>query len=541
MTRENYFCENYLDKIYYYYLKKTGNADEANDLTSEAALEVLKSLSKGINPESFNGWVWAIVKNRYARWANKKHIRLQNEEQSEIDELNIVADELVEEKILYDEQINELRRELTLINKDYREIIIAYYIENNSISDISKKLSIPEGTVKTKLFNGRQRLKEGMQMARTFGKLSYAPEEIEFCQSGGVSTKWEPNIYIYDKFHEKICKNILIEAYRNPVTMQELSIELGIAMPYIEPFVEGMTESTLLIKDGNKAETATYETNFVIVSAESWRKMQDKLASIQDRFVKVAYEYLEKSRELQLEAGNYILGKYQDYEEQKWTLTLRLADDIQWALYDKRNLQFNYDTVRPNKGSWDVMGMQKYDGPRFMWVGHSASIAEYGNVITAFVTEKQSEYDKEKITFNDIAKLINLVLKGEINNLSEREIEELLELNMIRKCDEGYEITFGVYTAEHNSETLRYAVPIETYNKELLHIWNELMSIGEEYMEYCENVMRGEIPNRLMTQFNFCMHSIPFLRGMVVDGMLKNGFLKSEDELSDMIGVYTCI
>ena len=32
---------------------------------------------------------------------------------------------------------------------------------------------------------------------------------------------------------------------------------------------------------------------------------------------------------------------------------------------------------------------------------------------------------------------------------------------MIRKCDGGYEITFGVYTAEHNSETLRYAIPIE--------------------------------------------------------------------------------
>jgi len=108
-----------------------------------------------------------------------------------------------------------------------------------------------------------------------------------------------------------------------------------------------------------------------------------------------------------------------------------------------------------------------------------------------------------------------------------------------KKCDGGYEITFGVYTAEHNSETLRYAIPIEIYNKELLHIWNELMSIGEEYMEYCENVMRGEIPNRLMSQFNFCMHSIPFMRGMVVDGLLKNGFLKPEEELSDMIGVYT--
>lgn len=378
-------------------------------------------------------------------------------------------------------------------------------------------------------------------MARTFGKLSYAPEEIEISQSGAVSTKWEPNIYIYDNLHGKICKNILIEAYRNPVTMQELSIELGIAMPYIEPFVEGMTEATLLIKDGNKPETATYETNFVIVSAESWRKMQDKLAGIQDRFVKVAKEYLEKSRELQLQAGNYILGKYQDYEEQKWTLALRLADDIQWSLYDKRNLQFNYDTVRPNDGSWDIMGTQKYDGPEYMWVGHSVSREEYGKIINAFVTEKQIDMDKAKLVWNENAKLINQVLNGEIDKLSEREIESLVDLQAIRKCDEGYEITFGVYSECHNSETLRYAVPIEIYNKELLSLWNELIQVGEEYMEFCENVMREEVPDRLMSQFNYCMHEIPFMRGMVVDGLLKNGFLKPEEELSYMIGVYTCV
>jgi RNA polymerase sigma factor (sigma-70 family) len=280
MTREEYFCNNYIDKIYYYYLKKTGNTDESNDLAGEVALEILKALSGGVTTTNFSAWVWTIVRNRYAKWAAKKHIRLENEDIVDISEIDIASPELVEDKLLQVEQINELRRELSLIHKEYREIIVAYYVENKSIAEISKKLSVPEGTVKTKLFKGRQRLKEGMLMARTFGKLSYAPEDIEFCQSGGRSDRNEPDIYIWDSLHGKICKNILIAAYRNPIRIQELSIELGISMPYIEPFVEEMTEATLLVRNGTKSDKATYETNFAIISREALRKMNDKLASI---------------------------------------------------------------------------------------------------------------------------------------------------------------------------------------------------------------------------------------------------------------------
>lgn len=540
MTREEYFCENFVDKIYYFYLKKTDNADEARDLAGEASLEVLKALSKGVSPEHFCAWVWTIVRNCYAKWANKKHMKLENEEVSELEHFDIVSDELPEEQVIYQEQINELRRELALISKEFREIIVAYYIDNHSISQISKKLSIPEGTVKTKLFVGRQRLKEGMSMARTFGKLSYAPEEIDLSMSGCCSDENEPDKYIWDELHGKICKNILIDTYRNPITMQELSIELGIAMPYIEPFVEKMTESTLLIKTGNKRETAKYETNFVIVSSESWRKMRDKLAGIQKDFVKVAKEYLVKSRELQLAAGNEILGKYQDYEEQKWTLALRLADDIQWGLYDKRNLQFYYDTVRPNNGSWDVMGYQKYDGPQFYWVGHSVGSDNYGLVVTAFITEKQSEKGKDKIVQEDTVKLLKYAINKEYDKLSQNEIDNLLAKQLIKKTDVGYEIAFGVYSKEHNSETLRYAVPIEIYNEKLLPLWDRLMNIAEDYMIFCEKIMREEIPKRLESQFNFCMHSIPFMRGMLVEGLLEEGFLRPEEELSNMMGVYIC-
>lgn len=541
MTREEYYCNEFLEKIYYFCLKKTGDVLSAEDLSSEISTEILSALHKGALPNHMEAWVWQIARNRFARWVRQKKgnsAEIFDEEAM----AQIAAEDNVEEAVLHPEEVQELRRELSLLTKEYRELLVAYYVENQRITTIAQTLSVPEGTIKTRLAKAREKLKEGMQMARTFGKLSYAPEEIEFCQSGGKSENWAPDCYLDEPMYDKICKNILIEAYRNPSTLQELSIELGIAMPYLEGFVEAMAEDTLLIKNGTKSDTATYETNFVIISAEAKRKMVDKLAQIQGAFVLLAEEYLKKARELQLAAGNHILGEYQDYEEQKWTLALRLADDVQWTIYDRRNLQFYYDTVRPNGGSWDVMGVQEYHGPSFTWVGHSCGEESEGGRLEMFVTDKQvnREDDRTFACSRDNIKVLHQILKGDSDKVSERELEEIADF--VRKNADGkYEVTFGVYSKEHSSDTLRYGVPVAQYNETLLPLYEKMLALADDYMAYCETVMRGEVPKRLMSQFNFCMHSVPFLRGMVVEGLLKTGFLKPEEELSSMLGVYMTV
>lgn len=539
MTREEYFCKEFVEKIYYFCLKKTGNVQEAEDLSSEIAVEILTALGKGTIPEHLEGWVWTIARNRYAKWADRKHRKGKNECDEDETLLLLTSEDNPEEEYIQQEQLQELRRELTLISREYRRILVAFYVQDEKVSTIAKRLSIPEGTVKTKLLKGRQKLKEGMNMARTFGKLSYAPEEIEIHQSGGKSIYNDPDRFLWDELNSKICKNILLEAYRNPSTMQELSLALGIAMPYLEDYVEEMTEATLMIRKGDKQETATYETNFVIISAESMRKMNDKLARIQKPFVAAAHEYLQKARELQLAAGVHILGQYQDYEEQKWTLSLRLADDIQWSVYSKRNLEFHYDTVRPNGGSWDVMGSQYYEGPEFMWVGHSG---DGTGVMNAFLTqyEVDEEQYKDVVVCRESVKIFKSLLEGEQDKISQREFENLE--GAIRKNAEGkYEITFGLSSKAHNAGGLRYGIAVEVYNQELLPLWDTMQKLAEEYLAYCEEVMRKEVPMHLMSQFNFCMHSVPFLRGMVVEGLLEQGFLKPEKELSKMKGVFMIV
>lgn len=528
----------YMQNIYYFCLKRTGNEIEAEDLAGEISLEILKALNKGILIEHFEGFVWKVARNRYARWADCKHKKAENELYIQVEEEEeIPGNDSIEDDVIHKEMLCSLRRELTLIGKEYREILVAYYIHQESISQIAKRLSIPEGTVKTKLYQGRLRLRGGFEMAREFGKLSYAPEDIEFTQVGGKSTDNVPDKFLWDELNNKICKNIMIQAYNNPSTLEELSIELGIALPYLEPFVEQMTEATILTKQGMKASKAVYVTNFVIISGDARRNMVDKLGSIQKDFVRYSKDYLERSRELQLANGISILGNYQDYEEQKYTLAMRLADDIQWSVYNKRNLNFNYDTKRPNGGTWDIMGNQIYVGKEFYWIGHSTGTQD-GFTLNMFVTEEETNFEYDKTEVLRECRTFKRILESGSEKLSDAEVARLG--NAVRKKKDGtYEICFGVYQKEHNQNGLRYGVAEEIYNRELLPLWEKMHTLADEYIVYCEEVMRREVPKRLMNQFNFCMQAIPYMRGMLIEGLLDIGFLIPESELTNMIGVYT--
>ena len=67
------FTQGYMEKLFYFCLKKTGKSDEAEDLTQDIALNILAALQKGTVPVHFSAWVWQIARNRYAAWAAAKH------------------------------------------------------------------------------------------------------------------------------------------------------------------------------------------------------------------------------------------------------------------------------------------------------------------------------------------------------------------------------------------------------------------------------------------------------------------------------------
>ena len=89
----NEFAENYMEKLFYFCLKKTGSHIEAEDLTQDIALQIITALNKGTIPTSFSAWVWQIARNRYSVWAKEKHNRNESVTASDIGDYEIEDEE----------------------------------------------------------------------------------------------------------------------------------------------------------------------------------------------------------------------------------------------------------------------------------------------------------------------------------------------------------------------------------------------------------------------------------------------------------------
>ena len=115
----NEFAENYMEKLFYFCLKKTGNQVEAEDLTQEIALQIITALNKGTIPTSFSAWVWQIARNCYAKWAKEKHSQNESVTGSDIGDYEIEdKSENILNEMIHTEQMALLRRELAFIKSD---------------------------------------------------------------------------------------------------------------------------------------------------------------------------------------------------------------------------------------------------------------------------------------------------------------------------------------------------------------------------------------------------------------------------------------
>lgn len=225
----NEFTENYMEKLFYFCLKKTGNNVEAEDLTQDIALQIITALNRGAIPTSFSAWVWQIARNRYSVWATVKHNRNESVTGSDIGDYEIEDESKnILDEIIHTEQMALLRRELAFIKSDYRNIVVAYYTESKSVRDIASSLSLSISTVQQRLHRARIILKEGMDMAREFGKLSYKPENITFVMNGMVGKSGEPWNYI----SRLLCKNILLQLTETPLQQKSWQWRLGSSSVY---------------------------------------------------------------------------------------------------------------------------------------------------------------------------------------------------------------------------------------------------------------------------------------------------------------------
>lgn len=121
-------------------------------------------------------------------------------------------------------------------------------------------------------------------MERTYGEQSYNPKELSILYWGNGKKTYNTTL------EKRIAQNILFACYNDKLTAEEISLELGVALPYIEDILKELTDCEILRLEGRK-----YYTNIVIFTSDCAIEVVKKTARYREEIIDALTAVAENS------------------------------------------------------------------------------------------------------------------------------------------------------------------------------------------------------------------------------------------------------
>lgn len=338
--------EEMLPKIYGFCVLKMNTSQETEDLAQEICIEVLKVIRSGKPIENLNAFVWSVSNHMFYNYLRRKKYGTT----VYLSDLLAGESDPAEEYIL-EEQKALLRRELALMTGDYRRVMILHYFENRSCEEIGAVLGKSAGTVRWWLHDARKKIEKGMNKMREFGEKSFHPGALSLSCQGFPGNNFEP----MSCAERKSTQNILLAAYKAPVSVGELCTELGIAAVYVEDEIAYLVENQLM----REVSRGKFQTDFVILPKDDG-EIADR---IYDALFPAYYEklitFLEARKET-LTSGRYNPGGF-TWDRLLWVYLCIVTDSAinRYKAAHAISVEMSNFPFRPKGGRWIALG---FDG-----------------------------------------------------------------------------------------------------------------------------------------------------------------------------------
>ncbi len=156
----------YTDRVMAICYKIVEEKSAAEDMSQEIFLKVYEKLDDLEDPEKFPAWLSRIAKNHcidYLR-TNRNHPSVEQLQESGFEpgirrETELPPGEVVESEELYGIVVNTIEE----MKDIYRDPLMLKYLHGKSYRQISDVLGIAEDTVRTRLYRGREILRDQLQ------------------------------------------------------------------------------------------------------------------------------------------------------------------------------------------------------------------------------------------------------------------------------------------------------------------------------------------------------------------------------------------
>ncbi|OCS83457.1 RNA polymerase sigma factor [Caryophanon tenue] len=158
--------EEYNRYIYHLCLKLTRNTVEAEDLMQEVWVKVVRYESYVHNVDHVKAWLTTITMNtfrdRYRKNVRRSKYMMHQPETLDVPVLDLVPNQELstEEKVEKDVISQLVQTKMNELDGIYQKTLWYFYVDQYSLAEISDLMRVSIGTVKSRLFRAKARLKE---------------------------------------------------------------------------------------------------------------------------------------------------------------------------------------------------------------------------------------------------------------------------------------------------------------------------------------------------------------------------------------------
>jgi RNA polymerase sigma-70 factor (ECF subfamily) len=155
--------------VYRTALAITNDEEVAADLLQDAFLRLYRFVHRVDPSRPLEPWLYRVTTN-LAYTLMKRRKRWWRALKEMADVLSREPKPSSENLTEHEEECELIRRAVAALPMTHRVVIVLYYVNDQSIREISEILDIPVGTVKSRLYYGRQSLKKKLGMVQDIGQ-----------------------------------------------------------------------------------------------------------------------------------------------------------------------------------------------------------------------------------------------------------------------------------------------------------------------------------------------------------------------------------
>jgi len=150
-------------RVYRFVARQMGSDAMADDIANEVFLELWRQAPKFEGRSEVSTWLLGIARFKTLSALRKK----RRESPLDEDGAASVADDADTPEVtaMKDDKAAALRRCVDALSEEHRSVVDLAYYHGKAISEIAAILSIPEATVKTRMFYARKKLGEALKAA----------------------------------------------------------------------------------------------------------------------------------------------------------------------------------------------------------------------------------------------------------------------------------------------------------------------------------------------------------------------------------------